>query len=215
MTPPSDQRPDRRSTAAIAACFIAIVALTGMDMATKSWALDTLSIQRVGELPPLCKPNDLGNVVYQRMPGKVVQVIPGYFELHYAENCGAAFGLMRGARPWVRHLVFGVAAVLASIALLWMFVRNRGGPLFAWSVPFIVAGALGNLIDRLRLGYVLDFIRWHIHDRFDWPTFNFADAAITVGVILLVLDGAFEGKRARAQKAVAAGSEQDVESRSS
>jgi signal peptidase II len=70
-----------------------------------------------------------------------------------------------------------------------MFARGNGGPLFAWSVPLVVSGALGNMIDRVRLGYVVDFIHFHVYDSFEWPTFNVADSTITVGVALLLLDG--------------------------
>lgn len=86
-------------------------------------------------------------------------------------------------------MLFVTAAALAVLALLWMFVRGRGGALFASCVPFIVSGALGNFIDRIFRIYVIDFVRFHIHDVFEWPTFNVADAAITVGVFLLLLDG--------------------------
>lgn len=196
MTDASDDAPSaRRSTAAVAACLLGIAALLVLDLGTKAWALDHLSVERVGDAPPVCEPNDLGNVVYQRMRGEVVDLVPGYLELRYAENCGAAFGLMRSAHAWLRRVVFGVAAVLASIALLVMFARGRGGPLFGWSVPFIVAGALGNLVDRARLGYVVDFIRFHVHDTWEWPTFNIADSAITVGVVLLALEAFLDWRR--------------------
>jgi signal peptidase II len=72
---------------------------------------------------------------------------------------------------------------------LWLFVTGYGGRLFAISVPLIASGALGNLIDRFRLGYVIDFVRFHIQDSFVWPTFNFADATITIGVALLLIEG--------------------------
>jgi signal peptidase II len=90
---------------------------------------------------------------------------------------------------WLRAGVFLVAGTIAVFALMLMFVRGSGGQLFAWSVPLIVSGALGNMIDRVRLGYVIDFIHFHIHDSFEWPTFNVADSTITVGVALLLLDG--------------------------
>lgn len=72
---------------------------------------------------------------------------------------------------------------------MWMFITANGGILFAWAVPLIISGALGNMIDRWRLGYVVDFIRFHLHDGWEWPTFNVADITITVGVAFLLLDG--------------------------
>jgi signal peptidase II len=81
------------------------------------------------------------------------------------------------------------AGLVAVGALMFMFVTGSGGTLFAYSVPLIVSGALGNMVDRVRLGYVIDFIRFHLNDGWEWPTFNIADSTITVGVVLLLLDG--------------------------
>jgi signal peptidase II len=185
-----------RSGAAIAACMLGLAALVALDLGTKAWALGELSSPRPGShAPPVCEPDEHGRQFMQRLPSDVVTVVPGYVELRYAENCGAAFGLLREAHPLVRRSIFGIAAGVACAVLLWMFVQGRGGSLFAWSVPFIVSGAVGNLVDRMRLGFVVDFIRLHIHDGPSWPTFNVADAAITVGVALLLLDGLREGRR--------------------
>lgn len=193
---PSPHTPEgRRSWAALAVCLMGILALTALDLGTKAWALDALSVTRPGEPPPVCEPDEHGRQFMQRLPADVVTVVPGYLELRYAENCGAAFGILRDANPVVRRGIFGLAAAVASFALLWMFVRGRGGRLFAWSVPFIVSGAIGNLVDRIRLGYVVDFIRLHLQDGPAWPTFNVADAAITVGVALLLVDGLREGRK--------------------
>lgn len=199
MTRDSQSPTARRSLRAITLCLVAVVGLTALDLWSKAWALEALSSERPGGAPPVCEPTELGHILYQRRRGDAVVLVPGYLELRYAENCGAAFGLMREAEGWVRRTVFGLAAAVASIALLWMFVRGRGGPMFAWSVPFIVSGAVGNLADRARLGYVVDFIRFHIQESWEWPTFNVADAAITVGVVLLLLDGLREGRREKAE----------------
>ncbi|MEM1416617.1 MAG: signal peptidase II [Myxococcota bacterium] len=188
-----------RSRQAFAFCLLATVVLTAADLGTKAWALDALSTEPLGEPAPVCEPDEYGRIAYQRGRGAPIVLIEDRLELRYAENCGAAFGILRDAPGLVRHLFFGTAAVAASLALLWMFATGRGGPYFAWSVPFIVSGALGNLADRLRLGYVVDFVRYHWNDPLpglgtEWPTFNFADATITVGVVLLLLDGWREGK---------------------
>ena len=113
----------------------------------------------------------------------------GYLDFTYAENRGAAFGMLNDAPSWVRSILFTVAASVATGVLMWMFVTASGGILFAWAVPLIVSGALGNMIDRWRLGYVVDFIRFHLHDGWEWPTFNVADITISIGVGLLLLDG--------------------------
>jgi signal peptidase II len=190
----------RRSTGAVVVCVLGIALLAALDLGTKAWALDALSVARPGEPPPVCEPDRHGMQLSQRLPADVVTIVPGYLELRYAENCGAAFGILREANPLVRRGIFGLAAAVASAALLWMFVQGRGGILFAWSVPFIVSGAVGNLVDRMRLGYVVDFIRLHLQDGPSWPTFNVADAAITVGVVMLLVDGIRDGRQQRAEE---------------
>ena len=104
-------------------------------------------------------------------------------------------------------MVFASAALLASVFLLGMYAQGRGSMLFLISVPMIIAGAVGNLWDRVRYGYVVDFIRFHWQERWEYPTFNIADIWITVGVVLLILDGLLEGRqlsRAKANPAAAA-----------
>ncbi len=189
-----------RSNLAIGICVAATLVLTIADLGSKQWALLTLSEERASDPPPVCEPNEDGHIFMQRMGTEPIVLVDGYLELRYAENCGAAFGVMRSAPAFARKLVFGVAATLASIALMLMFVRGRGGALFAWSVPMIVSGAIGNLYDRVRFGYVVDFIRFHLEDGWEWPTFNVADCGITVGVILLVLDGFREGRTEKEQR---------------
>jgi signal peptidase II len=179
----------RRSNQAIALCVVATIVLVAADLATKSWAESALSVERAGERPAVCAPDDDGTIRYQRARRPGIVIIEDVFELEYAENCGAAFGLFRSAPTAVRTTVFGVAAVAATVVLLFLFVSGRGGLFFAWSVPLVVAGALGNLIDRIRYGYVVDFIHFHWRDVFDYPTFNVADITITIGVALLLIDG--------------------------
>jgi signal peptidase II len=178
----------RRSLRAIALAAAGTLALLAADLGSKSWASETLSEERAVAPPPQCVPGRL-----QRAPLPSVVVIEGYLEMQYAENCGAAFGIGNDWSQTMRRAVFIPAALLAAFALFWMFARGTGGPLFAWSVPFVVSGAVGNLVDRIRYGYVVDFIRFHVYDEFEYPTFNVADIAIVVGVALLVLDGFRKG----------------------
>jgi len=133
-----------------------------------------------------------------------VVLIDGYLELRYAENCGAAFGFMRDMPSAVRKGVFYVAAGGAVVLLLWMFMTGRGGILFAISVPLIVSGAIGNFVDRVRYGYVVDFIRFHLDERWAYPTFNVADAWITIGVVLILIEGFVEGRHEKRAKAAVA-----------
>ena len=178
-----------RSSRALAVCVIGLIALTAADLWTKSWAERTLSRAQTGQPAPTCGADAQGRYYMQRARADSIVLVPGYLELRYAENCGAAFGLLDQSAPWLRAGVFMTAGALAIFALMWMFVHGSGGPLFAYSVPLVVSGAVGNLVDRVRLGYVIDFIHFHIHDSFEWPTFNVADSTITVGVALLLLDG--------------------------
>lgn len=171
-----------------------------MDLGSKQWALDRLSQPSTLGSDPVCTPDSRGRIQPQRAQRPPVVLIDGYLELRYAENCGAAFGFMRDMPSALRKAVFYVAAIGAVVLLLWMFVTGRGGRLFAVSTPLIVAGAIGNLVDRLRFGYVVDFVRVHIEERWAYPTFNVADAWITIGVVLILIEGFIEGrqeKRAR------------------
>ncbi|HJL16750.1 MAG TPA: signal peptidase II [Sandaracinaceae bacterium LLY-WYZ-13_1] len=174
----------RRSNQAIAICAAATLALVAADLGSKEWASANLSSERARQAPPVC-----GGQGMQRIRGESLVLVEGYLELSYAENCGAAFGLLRDAPDWVRRSIFGLAALAASVVLFVMFVQGRGGGFFAWSVPLIVSGAVGNLADRVRYGYVVDFIRFHLQDQWEYPTFNVADITITVGVALLIIDG--------------------------
>jgi len=179
----------RRTTQALLVCLVATAVLTAADLWSKDWAQAELSRERTAGTHAVCEPDAQGYYSMQRLRSGSVVLIDGYLEFRYAENCGAAFGMLNESPKWVRVAVFMSAGAIAVGALLFMFISGTGGQLFAWSVPLIVSGALGNLIDRVRLGYVVDFVRFHLQEGWEWPTFNFADATITVGVALLLLDG--------------------------
>jgi len=178
-----------RSSRALVLCIVGVVVLTAADLWTKSWAERRLSAAQGGTPTAPCSADAQGHYYMQRLRSDSIVLVDGFLELRYAENCGAAFGLLDQSPRWLRAAVFMTAGIAAIVALMWMFSQGSGGALFAWSVPLVVSGAVGNMVDRLRLGYVIDFIHFHIHDSFEWPTFNFADSTITVGVALLLLDG--------------------------
>jgi signal peptidase II len=180
--------PPRRGPRSIAIMLVSLVVYGALDLGTKEWALDNLSRARSGEPPPVCVPDEHGGVVYQRIPLQSRTLIPGVMRLTYAENCGAAFSMLRTAPAWVRGSVFGLATVGASVMLIVMFVRGIGGRLFAAAVPFILSGALGNLADRIRHGFVVDFFQVD-PALFVYPVFNVADIVIVIGVGLLLIDG--------------------------
>jgi signal peptidase II len=189
--------PSRRGPRALAIMLASLVLYTFADLGTKEWALDNLSRARTTE-SPVCEPDAKGLRTFQRTPLEPKPFIEGVLRLNYAENCGAAFSMLRTAPGWVRALVFGVAAIGAAIVLTWMFVRGDGGRLFAASVPLVLSGALGNLADRIRHGFVVDFIQVD-PQLFNYPVFNVADIAIAVGVGLWLIDGG--GRKASKKRA--------------
>lgn len=189
-----------RSPKAIVLCLAAIAALTAMDLGSKDWALERLSQPWAHGSDPACEPDAYGRIAPQRDQRPPLILVEGYLELRYAENCGAAFGFMRDMPNLVRKGVFYFAATGAVVLLLWMFIVGRGGRLFAISVPLIVAGAIGNFVDRVNLGYVVDFVRFHLDDRWAYPTFNVADAWITIGVVLILIEGFVDGRREKRAK---------------
>jgi signal peptidase II len=111
-------------------------------------------------------------------------------------NVGAAFSFLATASGWQRWLFIGLAVTvsIAIIAWLWRLPRSQG--LLAAGLALVLGGAIGNVIDRIRLGHVIDFIHFH-WDRAYFPAFNVADSAITVGAACLLLDALFEPRRSR------------------
>lgn len=126
-------------------------------------------------------------IVSRYNPYEARSVVDGFFHIVHIRNTGVAFGLLSSLDPkWVNPLlvmatVFAIAGVIAYIH----FLPSRGPALLG--LGLVLGGALGNLIDRARLGYVVDFldVHWHHHH---WPAFNVADIGITVGIVLLLLD---------------------------
>ena len=109
-----------------------------------------------------------------------IDLIPNVLSLTYVENKGAAFGILQDAR-WV----FIVVTFAVLLALGVYIIKNKPqSKLFCWSCALIYAGAIGNLIDRVALGYVVDMIRVHF---FNFPVFNFADCCVVIGAALLCI----------------------------
>jgi signal peptidase II len=115
------------------------------------------------------------------------QEIFGWFNLTLHHNQGAAFSFLSGAGGWQRWFFALLAVIISGALLLWLRGLGRAQWLLALGLALILGGALGNLIDRLWLGYVVDFISVHYRDWY-FPTFNVADSAISVGAALVVLD---------------------------
>lgn len=152
----------RRLLPLLAALAFAVVAL---DRWTKRWASETL---------PFSQP---------------IQVLGDYVRLTYTRNSGVAFGIGQGT-----GFPYYVFSLIAIAVILWMFLRGRVGddPARGIALTLILSGAVGNLVDRVASGEVVDFIevgipQWH------WPIFNVADSAVTVGVVLFALGWARPG----------------------
>lgn len=120
--------------------------------------------------------------------GQIIPVIPSFFNLTYVLNPGAAFGFLARAPASIRTPFFTAISILAVLFILYYRSRHRQMHLLpSVSLACILGGALGNLIDRLRLGMVVDFLDVY-YGAYHWPAFNLADSAITVGVALMVLE---------------------------
>jgi len=117
------------------------------------------------------------------LQGPVV-VLP-FLDLLLSHNTGAAFSFLDQAAGWQRFF-FSAIAVVVSVVILWLLASRRyHSATEAWGLALLLGGAWGNLLDRVRLGYVIDFIYLH-YQKLDWPVFNVADMAITGGAVLLV-----------------------------
>jgi len=119
--------------------------------------------------------------LYQSIP-----IMP-YFNLTYVHNTGAAFSFLSEAGGWQRWFFAGLAFVISIVIAVWLARLKQHETLLAVALSLVLGGAIGNLIDRLAYGYVIDFLdvyyrTWH------WPAFNIADSAITLGVILMLVE---------------------------
>lgn len=112
------------------------------------------------------------------------------FNLTLMYNSGAAFSFLSDAGGWQRWFFIGVSCFISIVIVIWMYNSLSKGRWLLFALAFILGGALGNLWDRLTLGYVVDFIEVYYKDLY-WPAFNIADSAITIGAIMLVLDTLF------------------------
>ena len=114
-------------------------------------------------------------------------VIPGLFDLVYVTNTGAAFGFLAGSKNLLRQVFFVGVAMVALVVIVYAYGHlKRQGKIFVYALGLIGGGAIGNLIDRLRFGSVVDFLDFYLGS-YHWPAFNAADSAITVGVGLFLL----------------------------
>ena len=146
-------------------CVVVAAILFAADQLVKLWAINSLA------------------------PVGTMQVIPGLLSLTYVENRGAAFGIFQGQRAFIIILVVVILGIVG-----WMLFTNRiKATLERVCTTMIIAGGLGNLVDRIRLGFVVDYI--DINQLFAYPMFNLADCFVVVGSCLLVVSVMLEEKR--------------------
>ena len=121
--------------------------------------------------------------------------VTSFFNIVRAHNTGAAFSFLAGASGWQRWFFVGLG-VAAAVFIVWMLRSHAGQRLFSWALALILGGALGNVIDRLIHGYVVDFLQFHYAGR-AFPSFNVADSAISIGAACLILDELLRVRRSR------------------
>ena len=114
------------------------------------------------------------------------RTVTPFFNIVRWHNSGAAFSFLAGASGWQRWFFVGLGS-LAAVFIVWMLRSHGGQRLFSWALALILGGAVGNVIDRLLHGYVVDFIQVH-YGSWYFPAFNVADSAISVGALLLIWD---------------------------
>ena len=144
--------------------FITLLLVVGLDQISKIYISSVMSL-------------------YASYP-----VIDGFFNITYVRNPGAAFGFLANATPMFRSLFLIVVSAAAIVMILWFLAKNKSaGTLLTFALSLILGGAVGNLLDRIRFGNVVDFLDFYIAS-WHWPAFNVADSAISVGAVLLIVE---------------------------
>lgn len=151
--------------------MLPVLAIIGLDQFTKTLATQLLSY------------------------GEAVAVNP-YLNWTLLYNRGAAFSFLSDADGWQRWFFIGVSTVVSIVIVTWMVRLPRSAAWQQLSLALILAGAIGNLLDRLFLGHVVDFIQVH-YNHYYWPAFNIADSAITLGAIGMIVDAVFFSRQSR------------------
>jgi signal peptidase II len=155
--------------------FILAVVVLAADQVTKAWA--TAKLQFVDTM----------------------EIIPNFFRFTYARNRGVAFSLFADSQFETKWILAGISTV-AALGVGYYLIRSAASnKRLNYALAFLLAGIVGNLFDRVRLGEVVDFIDFHWYEKYTWPTFNIADAAICVGAALLAIEMMREEKVSQAQ----------------
>lgn len=146
------------------------LAIIALDQITKQWILD---VYQLGDWTP----------------------ITGFFNIVRAHNTGAAFSFLADGSGWQRWLFVGIGMV-ATLLIVWQLRKHPGDKLFCFALSSILGGAIGNVVDRLQHGYVVDFLDFYWGSS-HFPAFNVADVGISVGAACLILDEILRSRRAK------------------
>lgn len=148
--------------------FVIAILIVAFDQLTKWWVLADL------------------------MDPPQIVAVTSFFNLVLVWNRGVSFGLFDSDSHWGPILLSALALTISAVLVVWL--RRVGGRLPAVAIGMVLGGAVGNVIDRIRFGAVVDFLDFHAFG-YHWPAFNVADSAISIGVGLLLYDGLFENRR--------------------
>jgi len=166
------------------------------DQGTKQWAHHTLledTFHKRTEDFSTCgsAAEELARARFVHSVSSPVTVVDNLFNFRYVENCASAFNLMGNVPENFRFPFFLIISIIACFIIPYMYIKTPADQkLMIYSLPFVLTGALGNLLDRMIYRYVIDFIDWYVvidGKEYHWPTFNVADAAIVAGIGLMVL----------------------------
>ncbi len=158
--------------------FCIIAGVIAADQATKFWILNTFRLYDAQE------------------------VIPGFFNLVHVQNTGAAFSMLADVdSPWRHHFFLGIGAIALVGLTVAHYKLKQNHRLYSVALPLIAGGAAGNLVDRVRLGAVVDFLDFYI-GRYHWPAFNVADSAICIGAGLFLIVNVLETRNKEAREQV-------------
>lgn len=174
---------------------VAVLVLLGLDQWTKFLVLERLTTAFDGASSKLSvfygKAPEPGFDGYHFRPKDQIVFSDDFFRLRYAENPGAAFGLFGNVPPEYRGPLFHLVSLGAVVLILHTLRKLKGEKNERWALfglPLVLGGAVGNYVDRLARGFVIDFLEAHWLEKAYWPAFNVADTAIVVGVGLLLID---------------------------
>jgi len=184
------------NTRPFVAALAIFIAFTAFDQASKYWAHHALLTdefhEKTNEYPTCSTPEheqDRGRFVYRN--ATPITVIDDLFTFRYVENCSNAFSMMKNVPESFRFPFLLIISIFACFGIPYMFLKTPPAHRFTlYALPFILSGALGNLLDRMFYRYVIDFVDWYVvidGKEHHWPTFNIADVAIVVGIGLMGL----------------------------